>query len=90
MELWRLTGKGLVVNSSATHFSVGQIKAGLSFLTIRVFSTYRKYVSTMRTAILNEGGIYASGESREMIQAVLSKEASTASGTVIRTNQSFG
>ncbi len=38
----------------------------------------------------NKDGTYVSVRVPEMIQAVLSKEASTASGTVIRTNQSFG
>ena len=51
---------------------------------------YWKYVSTLRTAILNEACGYASGGAPEFIQAVLSNEASTASGTVISTNQSFG
>ncbi|HSW40162.1 MAG TPA: hypothetical protein VLL97_11790 [Acidobacteriota bacterium] len=41
----------------------------------------RKYVSALRTAILNEGGFYASGKYPGMIQAVLSREASTASGS---------
>jgi hypothetical protein len=51
---------------------------------------YWKYVSALRTAILNEAGHYASGRFLESIQAVLSREASTASGTEMRTNQSLG
>jgi len=50
----------------------------------------RKCVSTRERAILNEGGIYGSDKSRERNQAVLSKEASTASGTEMRTNKSLG
>jgi hypothetical protein len=44
----------------------------------------------MKRDIPNKDGPYVSVRVPEMIQAVLSKEASTASGTVIRTNQSFG
>lgn len=51
---------------------------------------YWECVSILRRAILNEGGIYGSDKSRERNQAVLSKEASTASGTEMRTNQSLG
>ena len=44
----------------------------------------------MKRDIPNKDGTYVAVRVPEMIQAVLSKEASTASGTVIRTNQSLG